>query len=1044
MLFAFFSIRANEASQDGRLKSDINVTRSAIQVSGFKTRLVVVLISDQSILHAPDLEDRLGSIRRSTSLDPKSLIFMPPMSSQAEIGTFVKEVMTSLQPFCIEYYRDLTKHARRKKARGGPPPSNTAGGGASHSISTSGWNVRYEIKLGVFAEFRQEQDVAERHYAAALEELFSTEGGVLETTANWSPRFDEARALSDSIALRILRCQLWTGQTTGAVRSWQNYKVRMRTLIDRKGKGSNTYGWLAWEARWASIMSQLIQLADVPALGTSSQSGEPFSAVYVPPGNTTASEDRIHPWNLLHHSGYWLRLFAKGVRARFELAKAIPEEDRIPPGQSPASMVASRWKIYDNYLVLDPHEEASWDHPQEIKQVCTRAAEEFEARQQLRMSEQLKFELAEDLVRVGRWSEASELLLSLWENSKWRQDGWTTPFGRLSRLLFDCLNRSKDSARAEIMPIIAWEMLKVLPLKTPQDATDIGNCLDSWDLEISEPLESNASDRICPVVVSFSFKDHESNVGEAQHCQLKLHYDGATVAKPLPLSQLLLKFNEAKTLIIRHDTTGDEPALLSNLEQVQELDSGTIEATADLRLTPQVTRSFQFSMLLREADDWHLSSLTMALAAPKFNLSHELNGDCVRHDNRWHIMKEGSVDSMLLPHDTSMISVLPKPPKCQIILQDLRKCYWTDEHVRLKVCLLNEESEAINGTITASLDVESPEIGWEHGDPDQTITTLASSTAKETILHITAPSEAVKCSLTLDLRYSLASDPSTPLVKSLTEEIPFIPAFETKFTFAPRWHPDIWPSYFDSREGSPEAPTGVMQLWMLSAQIASLADHAIQLHKLELQLNDVQGDSICQVSGSSFEEGSSLEPDDHKSADFELMTQKFTFDDRKPSHVDVSLLATWSLEDGASQSTTTISVPRLTIPTSEPRVLCTIEPGDARGGHVLRYHLENPSTHFLTFALTMQPNVRFAFSGLKYRTLSLAPLSRHSICYNILLHEDVDSEGDGVEGTWISPELQVVDSYYQKSLKIHPGGSGVKLDEAREISVWIGNKSEPV
>jgi hypothetical protein len=162
---------------DDQIKSDINSVRSALSRSGFKTRFAAVLLSDKSILHAAELEDRLASIRRSTNLDSKTgLYFMPPVSSQSEMGAFVQGVLTTLQPSVVEYYRDLTKHARRKKARGSIP--TTVSVPSSQSLSNVGWNARYEAKQGIFAEFRQEMDV----YSTLKECLRPPQAGIQDGT----------------------------------------------------------------------------------------------------------------------------------------------------------------------------------------------------------------------------------------------------------------------------------------------------------------------------------------------------------------------------------------------------------------------------------------------------------------------------------------------------------------------------------------------------------------------------------------------------------------------------------------------------------------------------------------------------------------------------------------------------------------------------------------------------------------------------------------------------------------------------------------------
>ncbi|KAF7185442.1 Trafficking protein particle complex subunit 11 [Pseudocercospora fuligena] len=1060
IFLAFFDLNANEAAQDEQIKNDINAVKGALSRSGFKTRFAAILISDRSILHAPELEDRVASVRRATALDLKTgLFFMPPMSSQVEIATFVQDMMKALQPSCVEYYRDLTKHARRKKARGGPPPlANTPVGGASQSTATSGWNVRYEVKQGVFAEFRQEMDVAERHYSAAIEELFSSEGGVFETTASWSPRWDEARLLCDSIALRTIRCQLWNGNHTGAVQSWQNYKQRTKDLIDRRGKGTNSYGWDAWEARWASIMSQLVDRAQIWGFqkATQNDSGEWSEVqVYAQPEKAIATAERLPPWNLLHHSGYWLRLLAKGIKSRWEKADAIPEEDRVPPGQSPASAVANRWKTYDVYMVPEPHQEkpvsgeSAYDHPAELGAACIRAAEAFEARRQIRMAEQLKLELAEDFVGAGRHSDALQVLTSLWETCSWREDEWFRPFSRLLRLLSDCASRDKTTSNAALMPALTWELLSIAPSDLPEGSVSFSQCLDLWEVETPINLKFEGKQRLCPVMVSFAFRSLESHVGEPQECQLSLEYRTSKASEPLVIDRVELAVG-SKTIVIRHDaqkSTINGAAVLRRLSTLREGEDGSSGTTTDLSLAPMTRKYFEFSILLREAQLWQINAVTIFVQTPNFSISHSVRDDNIRTSRSWMLGTDGKLDDLLLAHmDAKSINVLPKPPKVKLQLNGLRNHCYTDELVRLRLQLINEEAEAMSGSMTAKAIGPAGEVlafTWSNNDTGDDVLYLAeiaANAASSAELAIQAPPEASTFTLTIDLRYTLISDPGTPLTKSVTAELVFVAPFETKFTFQPRLHDDPWPSYFDpSGESTKAAPDGVVQLWKLGAQVASLAELSIKLHKLELLVHEIESDALCNILPSINSDEKDVGPGGKLMAPFELTTQKYSLDDRRPSHLDLSLVIEWSFETNSSRATTEIAVPRLTIPTSEPRVLCTARPdrSSAETLHV-QYHLENPSTHFLTFALTMEASEEFAFSGAKYRTLSLAPLSRNHVDYQLILHQDIEPDTDGNEGLWVVPNLQVVDSYYQKNLRVHPAGPNVKLDEKRDVCVWFG------
>ena len=211
--FAFTADPNLSSLHDNQLKTQIASMKRSFVASGYKTRFVVVLLSEQSILEAPDVEDRLGNIRRGAGLEPKnSLFFLPPRSSPVEMRAFVGSILTTLQPLCVEYYRELSKHSRRKRNRGSvPPPTAPPTYGTLRTLSSQGWNVRYEFKLGVLAEFRQEMDAAARNFEGAYEGLLGPD--VFESIASWSPRWNEARLLADVIAIRILRSLLWNAQT---------------------------------------------------------------------------------------------------------------------------------------------------------------------------------------------------------------------------------------------------------------------------------------------------------------------------------------------------------------------------------------------------------------------------------------------------------------------------------------------------------------------------------------------------------------------------------------------------------------------------------------------------------------------------------------------------------------------------------------------------------------------------------------------------------------------------------------------------------------
>ena len=1065
---ACFEISASDdTSQDEQLKADINAIRTSLGRSGFKTRFAAVLVSDQSVLQAPGLEERLSSIRRLTSLDSKTgLFFMPPLSSQTEIASFVQSLMTTLQPLCIEYYRDLTKHARRKKTRGGPPASVVSPVG-SQSLSTPGWNVRYEVKQGVFAEFRQEMDVAERQYSAAIDELFNAEG-VLEATPSWSPRWDEARLLCDSLAMRVLRCQLWSSQTTGAAESWSNYRARMKDLVDRRGKGSQTYGWEAWEARWAEVMAQLIQRADLPAwrkpLTAADESTElGQNQVYAMPEKTFAAAERIPPLHSLHHSGYWLKLAVRGSRARRKRAIAIPEEDRVPPGQSPASTVASRVRNYDCYLALDPHEEASFpgssghDHLADIRRLTDESTDQFQDRGQGRMTELMKLDLAHDHADSRRFGDAMEVLVPLWEQATWREEQWQDIFAELLLLLHQCAERQAD---AEVLLASTYELLSIQAPLPAEMVLDLNHCLDKMKSPATGKVSLSYEDqaRLCPVAVSFAFESKETHVGESLDCQLTLTSCTNTLSKPLVLSRVTIQVGPSKAVKIVHSPNATEAEEeLVDLSQVAEGTDGSFEAEANLTFRAAQRRVFNLKLTFRDPEIFHLKQAVIFISAGKFNIEHKLTDEVLLRSDSIFVRTENALERRLLPHaETTAVAVLPKPPKVRILLHGLKKQYYNDQTVRLSVEIINEEAEAIDWKISAQQGPEaevSLPLQWtEEGDgaevsaetqhdPAMSVVTsisqLDAAALHKARLLIKAPSEPSKTTITIEMKYALWTDKTTPLSKTLTLELDFTTPFEARFSLAPLLYQGAWPSYFDPDIGhSNDQAGGIPQLWRLSSQMRSLAADNITFHKVEVVVDDVIGDSHASVHGREAPQKQPVKPDEMVRSVFEVLTTKYSLDDRRPTTVESMLVVVWSQDNDSDPITTHIPVPHLTLPTSEPRVFCTLaEKGSPAGDATLHYHIENPSTHFLTFALEVEASEDFAFRGPKYRTLSLAPLSRHRVEYWIAVHDRDDRTH--ADGYWIWPELKVTDSYYRKTLRVYPGGDGVKFDDKQNIAVWI-------
>ncbi|EWG38698.1 hypothetical protein FVEG_14941 [Fusarium verticillioides 7600] len=156
-------------------------------------------------------------------------------------------------------------------------------------------------------------------------------------------------------------------------------------------------------------------------------------------------------------------------------------------------------------------------------------------------------------------------------------------------------------------------------------------------------------------------------------------------------------------------------------------------------------------------------------------------------------------------------------------------------------------------------------------------------------------------------------------------------------------------------------------------------------------------------------------------------------EDRHPVTLELAFVIRWQRQnrsDGAV-NTTTMPVGKYLVLGTEPRVLASVyratKAEDGMPGLMqLDMTVENPSNHFLTFGLSMEPSEDFAFSGSKQTTLNLLPQSRRTTTYRLLPH---------VNGVWIRPKLTVRDKYFQKVLRIIPT-EGMKIDE-EGLLVWV-------
>ena len=386
---------------------------------------------------------------------------------------------------------------------------------------------------------------------------------------------------------------------------------------------------------------------------------------------------------------------------------------------------------------------------------------------------------------------------------------------------------------------------------------------------------------------------------------------------------------------------------------------------------------------------------------------------------------------------------------------------------RLDVLLFGEKPPPVTVLIPGHGEQTSSSVRSEEtrisGTPMGTIASAKSLTIS---LRLPPIEQSSRYDLTFKVTYFLPTNPGTPISQTATFQLNIVNPFEANYDLLPRIHPDPWPSLFDpdsvtvppnDDDTTLAPPKGVSQAWHLVTRYASFASEPLLVTDIDILIQPSPTSRCTQTTKQTHlppsGTGRLTHPKTISEATFSLTAQKHTVDDRTHAPLDTALLIKWARPDSTplTINTTTLPLPRFTLFGTEPRVLASVahHRGERRPLVTLTVTIENPSNHFLTFGLAMEPSEEFAFSGPKLTTVSLVPLSRRGVEWRLvpfdLEHEDEeeDGEGDGEDkgGRWIRPGLVVRDKYFQKVLRVVPAGEGMRGGK-EGFEVWVPGRGE--
>lgn len=552
--------------------------------------------------------------------------------------------------------------------------------------------------------------------------------------------------------------------------------------------------------------------------------------------------------------------------------------------------------------------------------------------------------------------------------------------------------------------------------------------------------------------INLCFESPEAYAGEKIRLQLVLRSDAQAGTPPVEFTSLRLTLEGLPSIMIYNETGAAADVAFRQVSEVSLQEGGhdgstaeglLLTGSADLNLAPSQYRVFVLHIPVRETGKFTALEATLEIDRPHLSLKVSKDLRSVDEPFYWYTLR--STVGMVKARrrwDAGKIEVLPKLPKLRIRLPHLRPAYYTNEKALIDVEMVNEESETISAHFDAWIagTSETPiAIVWSgevtdnkesdhEGGVRKTLGTL--SPGESTSIRMTIPFPAIvtgELSLEIEVQYHADDGDQTTVSKTTSTKLNLMDAFHAAFSLTPLYHSEAWPSFFD--EQSP----GFSLRWRLQAFLESQASEEIVIKSSDLSVSRVGEGAKCSVSRESPLDVS-VAPLEHYERTLLLDIQRENLDEAHPSIIDSSLKVKWrrigAKEDDFTESI--IQVPRLSLPTSEPRALATRYAMADDSSIRLVITLENPSMHYLSFETTVEPTDDFVLSGPTRCSTNLVPLSRHSLEYTIL---------PMIHGAFIRPFVKTIDTHFNKLLRIHPG-EDLAADEAGNIIIWVPSAKE--
>ncbi|OWZ51735.1 hypothetical protein C351_03530 [Cryptococcus neoformans c8] len=575
--------KQKEKEMDDLLIKEIGDRRRKLGERGIK--LTVVLMASSQTLDSPALDPRLSYLRRASALSSKASLFVLSPVSVDQLPDFILSLQDALYESSMDYYNAHAKRVRRKRSRvpASMPihaPTTTAQG--FKVLGPQGWAVRYDWKMGWFAEVRGEVDVARRHYEDCWNELakmFSSTTTLPPRTKRWA----EAKVLADCVAVRICKLSLYEGDGSRALNSFHVHLKRFGDLSRGWGIGEETFEFWSWVARQYRVFAELLEMAQQhnlriiippPTFPTLESSAGPQSLSYL--ATPISSQN---PTQVLQHPAYYYYTAACGTLKRQERFKEALDSENDAMGSeaakssgyvsSTAPGFANEKKVDHAALVIELFSKAYSllkDLPSPSNRtalyIAYRIAETYNLSGQHEMAIRF-FDRISHSFKNEKWTELVQGIRKMWYESA-KAAGSVDGVGKLLLEMMCAGSGINDEEREGLQE----EFFTLLKTTSPSNTNPIV-------IDMDGPSDSELLD------VRAGFWQAESVVSKSVPYQVTLRCPDNVIIGDLEFNNLEIRFSDERPPVtfVSSNSVVDEPI------QIITTDSGQ----ASLRWQPKQT-----------------------------------------------------------------------------------------------------------------------------------------------------------------------------------------------------------------------------------------------------------------------------------------------------------------------------------------------------------------------------------------------------------------------------------------------------------------------